>query len=434
MLKTIFKQLTVAGFVTSLMAGVGYAVADNNTLPTTNSPALMNAAQNGILMNKTSLTPPTPTVIPPAPDLNAAGYVLMDVNSGTVIASKNMNNQLPPASLTKLMSLYLVSQAIKNNLIHLDDQVLISKEAWQTGGSRMFVKVGSRVPVSDLVQGVIVDSGNDATMALAQYVGGSTETFVDMMNQQARALGMNNSHFMDPTGLPQPGHYAAPYDLAILARTIWLEFPEYHSWYGEKWFTYNGIRQPNRNRLLWRYPYAVGMKTGHTDAAGYCLIGMAIKDNMTLVAVVMGAPTDEDRANDATTLLSYGFRFYNSHQLFTANTPVVTPRVWLGKKSYLPLGSQYDLYVTVPRGQFANVKFSLDLPKRIEAPIAKNQVVGNLVATLNGNTIGTYPLIALTDDAKAGFFGRLYDHIVSWFYHPKAPALNIGQAATNQAG
>lgn len=399
-MKKIIRHVCVIGLLTSAsLVGIAQALSTDT---------------NGLQGTPTLSVSAPPTLIPSPPDVSAKAYVLMDVNSGTIIAQKNMNDQMPPASLTKLMTLLLVSEAIKNGTIKIDDPVLISNEAWQTGGSRMFVKVNTRVPVDLLLQGVIVDSGNDATMALAQYVGGSTDTFVDMMNQEAQALGLKNTHFTDPTGLPDPNHYSSAYDLSVIARTIWLNFPEFHDWYKEKWFEYNGIKQSNRNRLLWRYPYAVGMKTGHTDAAGYCLIGVAINNGMTLMAVVLNSPTDEARADNTVRLLSYGFRFYSSHLLTQAGSTLAQPRVWYGDKNTIPAGTLNDVTITAPQGQLDNAQMVVNVNSPLMAPIKKGQVIGSINVVSNGKTLSTYPLVALADDAKGGFFGRLFDGIA---YH-----------------
>lgn len=378
--------------------------------------------------------PQQPSLIPSPPNINAQAYVLMDVNSGTILAEKNMNQRRAPASLTKLMTLYLTFRAINNNVIGLNDNVLISKKAWRTGGSRMFVKAGSRVPVDKLIQGVIVDSGNDATMALAQYVGGSESTFVNMMNQEAQALNMTGSHFTDPTGLPAPEHYSSAIDLAKLARAIWRDFPQFQHYFSQKWLTFNGIRQPNRNRLLWRYPYALGMKTGHTDAAGYCLISIAKHDGMTLLSVVMGTPTDEDRASDSIALLSYGFRFYTSHLLYQAGSIIAKPRIWFGENKTVPAGSLYNVYVTTPRGQFANAQVSIQTNNDITAPVKKGQTVGNIIVTLHKQQVANYPIVALTNDPKGGLWRRSIDDIEyklhSWFGSDKSKAPAKPQTTT----
>jgi D-alanyl-D-alanine carboxypeptidase (penicillin-binding protein 5/6) len=355
--------------------------------------------------------PQQTTITPSAPNLDATGYILMDGTSGKIIASKNADNRLPPASLTKLMSLYIISAAIKNGQIHMDDKVRISSKAWKTEGSRIFVKVGDEVPVKDLLQGIIVASGNDATVALAEYVAGSEETFTAMMNETAKLLGMTNSHFMDSTGLPNKDHYSSAHDLAILTQAYIKTFPEDYSFYSEKWFTYNGIRQPNRNRLLWRYQYADGLKTGHTDEAGYCLVGSAKKDGMRLISVVMGEANDQNRTEDSIRLLTYGFRFFETHKLYNAATPLVQARIWKGEKSEIPLGITEDLYVTVPAGTYKRLQASLDLNNSLKAPIAKGQVCGTLNLTLNNQVISSKPLIALEDNPEGGFLRRAADSV-----------------------
>ncbi|OGT94414.1 MAG: serine-type D-Ala-D-Ala carboxypeptidase [Gammaproteobacteria bacterium RIFOXYB2_FULL_38_6] len=358
---------------------------------------------------------PDHMIIPPAPDLNATGYVLMDANSGQILAQKNMDQRMQPASLTKLMTLYIVANALKNGQIHLDDKVRISAKAWKTGGSKMFVKVGTFVTVQELIQGVIVDSGNDACTALAEYIAGTNDAFAQIMNQTAQYLGMTNTHYVDPTGLPAPEHYSTPHDMAILARAIINDFPEYYSWYDQKWFTYDGIRQPNRNRLLWRDPSVDGMKTGHTDEAGYCLVASAQRSGMRLIAVTMGSPSDEARNADDEALLNYGFRYFETHKLYNANTPVVTTRIWLGKESHLALGVLQDLYVTIPTNEYQNLKANTTISNPIKAPVSKGQALGKVDITLNGNLITSSPLVALNDDPKGGWWTRMWDHLALFF-------------------
>ena len=286
------KTILLFGFFS--LFSVGVAIADQQSIPL----SIPEAS--------------APVIIPSAPNIDAKGYVLMDVNSGYIIAEKNPDKRMAPASLTKLMTLYIIAQALKNGQIHLDDKVRISKKAWQMGGSRMFVKVGTYVPVEKLVQGIIVASGNDATLAMAQYIGGGESTFVSMMNQVASQLGMKNTHYTDSNGLPAPDHYSTPLDIAKLSRAWILNFPEYYPWFKQKWIVYDGIRQPNRNRLLWRDPSVDGMKTGHTKEAGYCLVASAKREGMRLLSVVMGAPTDSLRATESESLVK--LRFSRSYQ------------------------------------------------------------------------------------------------------------------------
>jgi len=355
--------------------------------------------------------PQQPNYTPGPPSLGATGYILLDATSGKIIAEKNANDRMPPASLTKLMSLYIISGAIKSGLIKMDDKVRISTKAWKTEGSRMFIKAGDDVSVRDLLQGIIVASGNDATVALAEYVAGAEEAFTAMMNQQAQLLGMKNSHFIDSTGLPNPNHYSTAHDLAILTQAYIKNFPEDYSFYSEKWFTYNSIKQPNRNRLLWRFQYADGLKTGHTNEAGYCLVGSAKKDGMRLVSVVLGEPSDQARTEDSIRLLTYGFRFFETHKLYNAETPVVQARVWQGAKSETPLGMKEDFYITVPAGQYKKLQSAIVLNNPLKAPMVKNQIYGVVNITINNQIVASKPLVALEDNPQGSFWQRASDTV-----------------------
>jgi D-alanyl-D-alanine carboxypeptidase (penicillin-binding protein 5/6) len=355
--------------------------------------------------------PQQPSFTPSAPNLNATGFIMMDGTSGRTLAEKNSNQRMPPASLTKLMTMYIVSSALKGGQIKLDDKVLISKKAWQTEGSRMFVKVGAEVPVRDLVQGVVVASGNDAAVALAEHIAGTEEGFAEIMNQQAKILGMKDSHFVDSTGLPNENHYSTAHDLALLTIAYIKNFPEDYSLYSEKWFTYNNIKQPNRNRLLWRYQYADGLKTGHTKEAGYCLVGSAKKDGMRLITVVLGEPNDSGRTEDSMRLMAYGFRFFETHKLYEASKPLVQARVWQGQNGEVPLGLTEDFYVTVPTGQYKKLQASMQLNSPIKAPIIKGETYGNLVIKINDQVIATKPLIALDGDIKGGLIRSVTDSV-----------------------
>ncbi len=354
-------------------------------------------------------------MVPNQPSIDAKGYVLMDAQSGEVIAAKNPNMKMPPASLTKLMTLYIVFSELANGNIHLDDKVRISKAAWQTGGSRMFVKVGSRVPVKDLIQGVIVQSGNDATMALAQYVGGTEGAFVQMMDQQAKILGMNNSHFSDPTGLPARDHLTTPYDLALLTRAIITKFPQYYHFFKEKWFTWNGIRQPNRNRLLWRNLNVDGLKTGHTNSAGFCLISSAQQDQTRFISVVMGTPNDSARTDDSQALLSYGFRFFQTAKIYNANNSIYQQRVWKGEHKYITLGVTHDFFVTIPKRAYPDLRVSLTINPNVYAPVKKGQALGVVNVSLKDKVIAHKALVALQADPSGSWWTRLIDSIVHWF-------------------
>jgi len=341
----------------------------------------------------------------------------MDANSGVILASKNPDQRMAPASLTKMMTSYMVSGALKAGRIHLDDGVLVSESAWRTGGSKMFIKVGDRVPVRDLMQGIIVDSGNDACVAIAEHIAGSQDAFVNLMNQQAALLGMKNTHFMDANGLPDPQHYTTPRDMATLGRALIIDYPEDYKWYSQKWFTYNGIKQPNRNRLLWRDPTVDGIKTGHTDDAGFCLVSSALRNNTRLIAVVMGASSDAARADDSQKLLTYGFRFFESQKLFDKNAALKQVRVWLGEEKQISVGLSQPLYVSIPAGQGANLKTDVQVNNSIKAPIKKGQALGTVTVTLNGKTVTTAPVVALQDNPEGGIFRRMSDRIHLLFSH-----------------
>lgn len=357
-----------------------------------------------------------PSLVPAPPDFDLKAYILVDANSGAVIAEKNADMRLPQASLTKLTSLYLIASALKSGQLHMTDQVPISENAWRVGGSRMFIKVGSTVPVQQLINGVVIASGNDSTVAMAEFLAGSEQTFVKIMNQVAAQLGMKNTNYSDSNGLPADNHYSSARDLAILARAWIRDFPEYYSWFGQKWFTFNNIKQPNRNRLLWRDPSADGMKTGHTSLAGYCLVGSAVRNGTRLIAVILGAPNDSARFNDAAALLTYGFRFFETHKVFAANQALANPRVLFGKANHVDAGVLRDFYVTVPVNQYGRIKVSIELPKKIVAPLKKGQAVGVIKAKIDGKLVANEPLLALTDVPQAGIFGRTIDYFVSMLH------------------
>lgn len=355
------------------------------------------------------------TIIPNAPTIDAKAYILVDATTGAVLAANNPDQRLAPASLTKLMTLYVVFDQLKKGTIHLTDQVRVSEKAWRTPGSRMFLREGMTPTVEELIQGVIVDSGNDACVALAEFVAGTTDSFAGMMNNQAKQLGMKNTHFMDVNGLPSPDHYTTARDLAILTRALIQNFPDYYHYFSERWFEYNNIKQPNRNRLLWRYKYADGLKTGHTDEAGYCIIGSAEKSGMRLIAVVMGAPSDEARATDSAALLTYGFRFFTTVKVISANQAVVTPTVYFGAQKTVPVGLQDNLYVTVPAGSEKAITTSTELITPLKAPLAQYQAVGNVTVMLNQDTLTVAHLVALQPVNKGSFFARMRDHVALGF-------------------
>ncbi len=350
------------------------------------------------------------TTIPSPPDFNVKSYILMDANSGYIIAEKNSNLRASPASLTKVMSLYVLAKALRSGQIHLNGQVTVSENAWRTGGSRMFIGVGTNVVIEDLIKGVAIASGNDATVAMAEHVAGTEAAFASLMNQEAHNLGMANTHYLDSTGL-RDDSYSTAFDLATLAAAWIGNFPEYYPWFKEKWIVYNNIRQPNRNRLLWRDASVDGMKTGHTNEAGYCLIASAIRSDMRLIAVIMGADSDNARANNSMALLQYGFRFFESHKVFAANATISAPKVWFGKKKTAMLGVPDGLYVTVPMGQYKNIKANAIVNSNLKAPIVKGNSYGVINITLDGKVIASKPLIALQDNPCANPIYRAFDYI-----------------------
>lgn len=354
-------------------------------------------------------------MIPSPPALAATSWLLIDADSGEVLASHDVDQPLPPASLTKMMTAYLVEKEIEQGRLAADDMVHVSEKAWRTGGSRMFIQEGTRVSVGDLLKGVVIQSGNDASVALAEHIAGSETAFADLMNQQAEQMGMKNTHFINATGLPHEEHYSSAYDLAILAKHIINDFPGHYGTYSEKYFTYNDIRQPNRNRLLWRDPSVDGLKTGHTDAAGYCLVASAKKEDMRLISVVMGAQSDEARAQETQRLLSYGFRFFETFRPYERGAVISEPRIWGGEKDTLRLGVSEDIYLTVPNGRRDDLMAQLDIRETIKAPVQVGERLGVLEVRLNGEVVGEQPLIALEAVEKGGIFKRLWDFVLLFF-------------------
>ncbi|MFU8788517.1 MAG: D-alanyl-D-alanine carboxypeptidase family protein [Methylobacter sp.] len=346
---------------------------------------------------------------PAAPTIAASSHILMDYNTGRVLAENNADVKLAPASLTKIMSVYVVFQELSNGHLHLDDLVTISKKAWETPGSRMFVEVGKQVRIEDLLLGVIIQSGNDASVALAEHIAGDESTFADMMNQHAKRLGMNNSHFEDSNGLPIDNHYTTARDLAILTRALIKEFPDYYRWFSQKEFTFNNIVQHNRNKLLSRDASVDGVKTGFTDAAGYCLVASGLRDNMRLIAVVMGASSANARASQNQNLLNYGFRFFEAHKLYQGKTPLSEARIWKGDSKNIPLGLAEDLYVTIPRRHYDDLKAVITVDQKITAPVKEGAKLGSVNVTLKGDVVANQDLIALKSVEQGNIFQRIYD-------------------------
>ena len=355
------------------------------------------------------------TPVPAAPSVGATSYILMDFHSESVIAERSPDERVEPASITKLMTSYVAFNEIARGNLSLDDQVRISEAAWRTPGSRMFVEVGNQVSVEDLLKGIIIQSGNDASVAIAEHIGGSEMVFASMMNEQARVLGMVNTNYVNSTGLPDPEQLTSARDSAILARALIRDFPDFYSWYSEREFTFADIRQHNRNRLLWRDPSVDGLKTGHTSSAGYCLVTSASRDGMRLISVVMGTASEEARATASQALLNYGFRFFETYQLYEAGDELKTERVWKGRANEVSLGVEDDLFVTIPRGRYDALEASLELNDTLAAPLSSGQAVGRLLIALDGQTVAERPLVARQAVDEAGFFGRTADGIRLWF-------------------
>ena len=356
-----------------------------------------------------------PRPVPAPPIIGATSYLVIDSRTGHELASLEPDTAVPPASLTKLMTAYVVFVALQSQQISLQDEVTISEKAWRTQGSRMFIEVGKRVTVEDLLLGMIVQSGNDASVALAEFVAGSEAVFAEMMNQQAAALGMHSSHFMNSTGLPDDEHYSTARDLSTLARGIIEQFPEYYRWYSVKEFTFNEITQPNRNNLLWRDDSVDGMKTGFTDAAGYCLVASAKRDDMRIISVVLGTSSAKARVDGSQALINYGFRFFETRLLYQAGVEITKTRVWKSANEYSSLGVLDDLYITVPRGSYDSLVSTLNIPAVIEAPVAQSQPLAEINISLGDEELMKTPLRALSDNPSGSFWQRTTDGVSLWF-------------------
>ncbi|MEC9259829.1 MAG: D-alanyl-D-alanine carboxypeptidase family protein [Pseudomonadota bacterium] len=354
-------------------------------------------------------------VIPPPPTVAAAGFVLLDYETGTSIAEQNADMQLAPASLTKIMTVYVIGKELQAGNISLDDEVKISENAWAKNfpdSSKMFIEVGTTVTVHDLLRGIIVQSGNDACVAMAEHIAGSESAFASMMNAHAANLGMNASNFVNSHGLHDPDHYTSPRDMATLSRALVKETPEMYKIYSEKEFTYNGIKQYNRNSLLWDQSLNVdGIKTGHTSDAGYSLITSATQGDMRLVSVVMGTDSERARKVENKKLLRYGFRFYETVTPYKAGESFVSHRIYMGDRDTVDLGINQSTPITIPRGQVANLEANFELDKSLEAPLAKGEVVGTLYIQLEGEDVAQYPLVTLQEVKEGGLFDRLLDYV-----------------------
>jgi D-alanyl-D-alanine carboxypeptidase (penicillin-binding protein 5/6) len=355
-------------------------------------------------------------VIPAPPQLAAKSYVLMDAASGNILVEHNADERLPPASLTKLMTAYLATLDINRGQIKETDMVRISEKAWRMGGSKMFIEVGKEVSVDDLLHGIIIQSGNDASVALAEHIAGSEEAFADLMNASAERLGMSNSQFRNATGWPDPEHYSSAHDMAKLARAIIYEDPAHYAIYAQKEFFWNGIKQPNRNLLLWRDKTVDGLKTGHTDEAGYCLVSSAVRDGMRLVSVVFGTNSEQARAAETQKLLTYGFRFFETRTFYQKGTELAQAQIWKGADRQVKAGLANHLTLTLPKGQLDKLQAGMTLNPQLLAPIQKGDVIGKVEVKLADEVVHSADLVALDTVEEGGVFRRLWDSIRLFFY------------------
>lgn len=349
------------------------------------------------------------------PELASGSWVLLDYDSGWVLAEKNSEQPVEPASLTKLMMNYVLFSKLSENAISLQDKVKISEKAWRVEGSRMFAKVGSEVVLEQLLRSTIIQSGNDASIALAEHVAGSEESFVLLMNKAAAVLGLNSTHFVNVTGLPSEQHYSSAYDIALLSAAIIKQFPQYYAWYKEKEYTHNNITQYNRNKLLWRDKSVDGLKTGHTSSAGFCLAGSALRNGMRLIAVVTGAQSEQQRADDVLVLLNYGFAAYESVELVNTNQDAVNARVYKGDVDTVKLSVQQTVRVPVPVGSAGKISKQKDMHFYYHAPVNKGEKMGLVTVQFDGNTILDVPLVAMDTVKKGTWFSQLKDELKLWF-------------------
>jgi len=353
--------------------------------------------------------------LPAPPQLSANSFLLIDNTSGEVLAEKNPDERIEPASLTKLMTAYLVASEIKQGTLNESDLAIISEYAQSMPGSRMFIEAGKNVSIGELLRGLIVQSGNDASVALAEHIAASEQGFVSMMNRMAATLGMDGTNFMNASGLPDPEHYTTARDLSVIARRMIRDFPEHYALYSQKSFKYNNIDQNNRNKLLWRDDSVDGMKTGHTEAAGYCLVASAVRDDMRLISIVLGTASDKTRLAETQRLLNYGFRFFQTRRIYEAGEVVSSAKIWMGESEEIMLGVAEDLYVTLPRDAFDSLHSQIELSTYIKAPARIGQEFGRSVLTADNQIIGEVPLLALQKVEEGGIFRRMKHSILRYF-------------------
>ncbi len=350
-----------------------------------------------------------------APDVNADSYLLVDFHSGVQLAEKNPDKRIEPASITKLMTAYVIYKELDKGSISLDDKVLISKKAWKMEGSRMFVEAGKKVPLNRMIKGLIVQSGNDAAIALAEHISGNEASFVEKMNQTAAKMGLNSTNFANPTGWPDPNHYTTARDIVNLTRHVIREFPEQYKLHSLKEYSYNGIKQYNRNKLLWRDPTVDGVKTGHTESAGYCLVASAERNDMRLISVILGAENEKARADYSQELLEFGFRLFETHKLYDKGSVLADARVWKGNKSTVPAGIIEDFYVTVEKGHYKQLKGLMELDGSLDAPIKRGDVVGTAIIKDGDAIVHQVPLLALDAVDAGGFWSKVTDSVKKLF-------------------
>lgn len=351
---------------------------------------------------------------PPPPTLAANAWLLLDHNTGETLVAHNADERIEPASLTKLMTAYIAFSQIKAGMVELDQDVTVSERAWKMPGSRMFIEPRQPVTVEELLRGMIIQSGNDACVAIAEHIAGSEDAFAHMMNEEARRLGMNNTNFTNSSGLPDDNLYTTANDLALLATALIRDFPEYYRLYSEREYTYNDITQPNRNRLLWQDTTVDGMKTGYTRAAGYCLVSSAERGPRRLISIVLGAESEASRAQESLRLLNYGFQFFDTVRLYEAQEALSEFRVWKGVANEVPVGFMDDFVMSLPRDQSERIEVTLDSRQPVVAPIQRGQELGTLTLTVADREIGRYPVVALVDVEEDGFFGRFWDALMMW--------------------
>jgi serine-type D-Ala-D-Ala carboxypeptidase (penicillin-binding protein 5/6) len=357
------------------------------------------------------------TPIPSAPNVPAGAYILIDYTTGQVLAAHNSDMRMAPASLTKLMTSYIVFHALQTGALKLTDPVTISEHAWRTGGSRTFLRVGSQVPAEVLIKGMIVQSGNDATVALAERIAGSEDAFVQLMNDYAHRLGMTQTHYADATGLPAPMHYSTARDLATLARALVRDYPQYYKWFSLRQFVWNHIRQENRNGLLITDPSVDGLKTGHTEAAGYCLVSSAHRGSMRLISVVLDSPSARGRESASAALLNYGFTFYETIDVERAGTTVLRPRVYEASAQYYPVGPAHDVTLVIPRDEASSIQTSASIDRQLIAPISTHTAVGQLQIVVGGRPLESVPLYPISNVPQGGIWTRLEDRVRLWWQH-----------------